>query len=153
MFSFLKKKIAPVFEIDSPKIFLTPKSTDLIALLKKAKIDYTLVTNGYITFPAYVFNYERPLIIGVHYNPLKIEFIEIFRPLEYYQLDEYDINVSFSELSKVLKKKYGRPFITTSALINGYPCEQWITAEYIVNHYIMDRFGPEEHLHISFYKS
>lgn len=42
--------------------------------------------------------------------------------------------------------------VTTAASINGYPWEQWIVPGYIVNHYIMDRFGPEEHLHINFYK-
>ena len=154
MFSFFKKKKkAPTFEIDSPKISLTPNAVDFIPLLKKSDIDYTLVTNGYVTFSAYVFAYAYPLMLGIHYNPLKIEFIEIFRPMEYYQQDAYDINVSFSELSAILRKKYGKPFITTSASINGYPCEQWTTADYIVNHYIMDRFGPEEHLHINFYKS
>ena len=153
MFSFLKKKKkTPIFEIDSPKISLTPNTVDVIALLKKSEIDYTLVANGYITFSAYVFDYAYPLMIGVHYNPLKIEFIEIFRPLEYYQCDTYNIIVSFAELSAILRKKYGKPLITTSASINGFPCEQWRTAGYIVNHYIMDRFGPEEHLHINFYK-
>ncbi len=154
MFSFFKKKkVAPTFEIDSPKISLTPNTADFKALLKNSEIQYTLVTNGYITFSAYVFDYACPLMIGVHFNTLKIEFIEIFRPLEYYQSEKYDINISFSELSAILNKKYGKPLVTTSASINGYPCEQWITAGYIVNHYIMDRFGPEEHLHINFYKS
>ena len=153
MFSFFKKKKkAPTFEIDSPKISLTPNTADFISSLKKSEIDYTLVTNGYITFSAYVFDYACPLMIGVHFNTLRIEFIEIFRPLEYYQSEEYDISISFSKLSEILNKKYGKPLVTTSASINGYPCEQWITAGYIVNHYIMDRFGPEEHLHINFYK-
>ena len=154
MFSFFKKKKnAPIFEIDSPKISLTSNTVDFLSSLKKEEIDYTLVTDGYITFSAYVFDYAHPLMLGIHYNPLKIEFIEIFRPTEYYQHDTYDINVSFSELSEILIQKFGKPLITTSASINGYPCEQWSTDSYIVNHYIMDRFGPEEHLHINFYKS
>ena len=154
MFSFLKKKKkTPIFEIDSPKISLTPNTVDFISILEKFEINYTCVTNGYITFSAHVFDYAYPLMLGIHYNPLKIEFIEIFRPIEYYQHDTYDINISFSELSEILIKKYGKPLITTSASINGYPCEQWRTTDYIVNHYIMDRFGPEEHLHINFYKS
>ena len=154
MFTFLKKKKkTPIFEIDSPKISLTPNTVDFISILEEFEINYTCVTNGYITFSAHVFDYAHPLMLGIHYNPLKIEFIEIFRPMEYYQQDAYDINVSFSELSEILIKKYGKPLITTSASINGYPCEQWRTADYIVNHYIMDRFGPEEHLHINFYKS
>ena len=154
MFSFFQKKnTVPTFEIDSPKLSITPNTVDFIDLLRKSKIDYTLVSNGYITFSAYVFGYAYPLMIGVHYNPLKIEFLEIFRPIEYYQCDTYDINISFAELSAILRKRYGKPLITTSESINGFPYEQWKTAGYIVNHYIMDRFGPEEHLHINFYKS
>ncbi len=153
MFSFFKKKnMVPKFEIDRPKLSITPNTSKLMTLLKNAGVAYTVVTNGYITFEGHVFNCDCPLMIGIHFNAIKIEFIEIFRPREYYQSEHFDINVSFSELSAVLKKRYGNPLVTTSASINGYPCEQWTTTDYIVNHYIMDRFGPEEHLHINFYK-
>ena len=91
-------------------------------------------------------------MFGIHFNALKIEFIEIFRPQEYYLSDYYDINESFAQLSGILRKQYGKPLITTSASIGGNPCEQWHTSNYIVNHYIMERFGLEEHLHINFYK-
>lgn len=91
-------------------------------------------------------------MIGIHFNLFKIEYIEIFRTEKDYQSEKYDINTSFAELSDLLKKKYGKPVVTTSASINSYPCEQWITSDYIVNHFIMDRFGAEEHLHISFHK-
>ena len=149
---FKKKKIAPTFEIDSPKISLTPNTVDFISILEKFEINYTCVTNGYITFSAHVFDYAYPLMLGIHYNPLKIEFIEIFRPLEYYQCDTYDINISFAELSAILSKKYGKPLITRAASINEYPFEQWRTSDYIVCHYIMDRFGLEENLHVIFSK-
>lgn len=119
--------------------------------LKQAGIDYTIVTNGYIVFEGNVFGSDIPLMIGIHFNSGKVKYIEIFRPREYYN-EKYDINASFAELSKILKNKYGKPLITTSASINGYPCEQWLTTNYIVNHYIMDRFGPEEHLHINLHK-
>ena len=153
MFCFLKKKnTKPAFEVNSPKISITPDIQALIESLKVSDIEYTPVTDGYITFAGQAFASDIPLMFGVHFNKLKVEFIEVFRPLEYYQSDCYDINESFEQLSKTLRKQYGKPLVTTSASIGGYPCEQWLTQDFIVNHYIIDRFGPEEHLHINFYK-
>lgn len=152
MFSFFRKKqAAAVFGIDSPKLSITPNPHNLKSSLKNAGIDYEVVTDGYITFAGCVFDSDIPLMIGIHFNLFKIEYIEIFRTLKYYQSEKYDINTSFAELSDILKKKYGKPIVTIPALINGYPREKWIVPGYIVNHYIMDRFGPEEHLHINFY--
>ena len=153
MFCFLKKKnTKPAFEVNSPKISITPDIRALIESLKASDIEYTPVTDGYITFAGQAFASDIPLMFGVHFNKLKVKFIEVFRPLEYYQSDCYDINESFEQLSKTLRKQYGKPLVTTSASIGGYPCEQWLTQDFIVNHYIIDRFGPEEHLHINFYK-
>ncbi|MBE6943379.1 MAG: hypothetical protein E7453_03860 [Ruminococcaceae bacterium] len=151
MLSFLKRT-KPAFVIDFPQISITPDTQTFIASLKASDIEYTLVTNGYITFAGKAFACDIPLMFGVHFNKLRIEFIEVFRPLEYYQSDTYDISESFSQLSDVLRKQYGKPLVTTAASIGGHPCEQWHTSNYIVNHYIMDRFGIEEHLHINFYK-
>ena len=153
MFSFLKKNNAnSTFVIDFPPIAISPDTHTFIDSLKASNIEYTLVTDGYITFAGRAFDCDIPLMFGIHFNALKIEFIEIFHPQEYYRSDSYDINESFALLSGILRKQYGKPLITTSASIGGQPCEQWLTSNYIVNHYIMDRFGLEEHLHINFYK-
>ncbi len=149
---FRNKKIKPAFVIDSPKFSIVSDTQSFIASLKTSAISYTLVADGYITFAGRTFCCDMPLMFGVHFNELKVEFIEIFRPLEYYQSDHYDIYESFSQLSDALRKQYGEPLVTTAASIGGHPCEQWHTSNYIINHYIMDRFGLEEHLHINFYK-
>lgn len=152
-FSIFKKKTEiPKFEIDSPQLSITSSAQNLKALLKNAEVKYKVVSRGYIVFEGFAFNCDIPLMIGVHFNAVKIEFIEIFRPLAYYESENFDINISFSELSKVLRKRYGEPIVTTSTSINDYPCEEWHTSDYMVNHYIMDRFGLEEHLHIKFLK-
>lgn len=153
MFSFIYRMQAVAsFEVDCPKFSIAANSHNIESLLKDAGIEYTVITAGYITFRGCVFDSDIPLMIGIHFNSHKVEFIEIFRTLEYYQSEQYDINVSFNELSSILRKKYGKPLVLTSASISGYPCEQWMTPSFIVNHYIMDRFGPGEHLHINFYK-
>ena len=99
MFSFFYKKQAVAsFEIDHPKFSITPNSQNIESLLKSAGIEYTTVTDGYITFCGKAFDSDIPLMIGIHFNPHKVEFIEIFRTLEYYQSEQYDIYVSFAEL-------------------------------------------------------
>lgn len=151
MFSFLKKeKSKPTFRIDFPKIDISPDTHTFMDSLKASGIEYSMVTDGYITFEGRAFGCDIPLMFGIHFDARKIEFIEIFRPLAYYQSDCYDINESFTQLSAVLGKQYGKPLVTTVASFGGQPREQWHTPHYIVNHYIMDRFGPEEHLHITF---
>lgn len=143
----------PTFEIDSPKILITLDASGIETLLKNSGADYTVITKGYITFRGYVFNSDFPLMIGIHFNDLQVKFIEIFRPDEYYQSEKFNISASFNELSALLKKKYGNPRVTTSKSINDYPCEQWMTSDYFINHNIADHFGPAEYLHINFYKN
>lgn len=151
-FLFKKKNKKTEFKIDYPKLSIVPHTSSVIASLKSSNTEYHLVANGYIVFEGKAFNSDLPLMFGIHYNSLRVEFIEIFRPREYYETDYYDINESFNELSGILRRQYGRPTVTTAAFIGNYPCEQWITPNYIVNHYIFNRFGPEEHLHINFFK-
>lgn len=153
MFYFLRKKnTKPSFEINNPKLSITPGTRNFMELLKNTGVEYKAVTNGYIVFKGCVFDSEMPLMIGVHFNKIKIKFIEIYRTREYYESENYDVDVSFAELSYVLKKKYGRPTITLPASLYGYPHEKWYTRSFTINHYIMDRFGPEEHLEIKFCK-
>lgn len=153
MFSFMRRKQkTSAFMIDFPQIAVSPDMRAFLDALKASAVPYTLVTDGYITFEGSAFGCDVPLMFGIHFNARTIRFIEVFRPRAYYLSESYDINESFAQLSGILRNHYGKPIITTAASIGGYPCEQWVTPDYIVNHYIMDRFGPEEHLHINFYK-
>lgn len=153
MFSFFKKgKAKPAFVMDAPAFSIVPDTQAFLSSLKASGIAYTLVSDGYITFPGKAFASDIPLMFGIHFDALKVAFIEIFRPIEYYQSESYDINESFSQFSDMLKAQYGTPLVATAASIGGRLCERWITPNYIINHYLMDRFGLEEHLHINFYK-
>ena len=49
MLSFLKRT-KPAFVIDYPQISIIPDTQTVIASLKASDIEYTLVTNDYITF-------------------------------------------------------------------------------------------------------
>lgn len=153
MFWFNKKKSSELgFMLDYPQISIVPQMPSVIASLKSSNTPYKVVADGYITFSGKAFDSDISLVFGVHFASSIVDFIEIFRPIEYLQADNYDIYNSFSELSEILKNKYGQPKITTSLSINGRMCEQWVKQNYIVNHYIFERFSLEEHLHINFYK-
>ena len=149
---FRKRKATDAFEIDTPRLTIASNMHDPETILMEAKVEYRTVTKGYIVFEGYVFGSDFPLMIGIHFNAFKVEYIEIFRPMEYYRSGEYDIQVSFAELSDLLKKQYGNPLITKPTVLFGYPHERWRTPNYLIDHYIMDRFGPEEHLHICFHR-
>ena len=153
MFSFMRRKQkTPAFMLDFPQIAVSPDTRAFLDALKATALPYKLVTDGYITFEGRAFGCDVPLMFGIHFDAQKISFIEVFRPRAYYLSESYDINESFTQLSGILRNRYGKPVATIAASIDGYPCDQWVTPDYIVNHYIMDRFGPEEHLHINFYK-
>ena len=120
---FTPKNKTDAFEIDSPKLSISPSTTNVEAMLKDAGSDYKVITESYIVFPGCVFGSKIPLMIGIHFTPLKTKFIEVFRPSEYYQSENYDIHASFSELSQILQDKFGEPLMTTAASISGLPCE------------------------------
>lgn len=151
MFSLAKKaQAAPAFTIDRPKLSIGPDPRKMKSALKDAGVAYKSVTDGYLTFAGTAFGHDIPLMFGIHYNKLRVEYIEIFRPPEFCATGTYDLDASFRELSGVLREAYGEPLATASAAAGSAPCEQWRTSGYIVKHFIADRFGSEEHLHISF---
>lgn len=149
--AFFKKKPAGIFELDAPKLSVTPNFPDLEAQLKAAKVDYKVVAEGYIVFAGRAFQSDLPLMIGIHFHSAQIERVELFRPREYYRSGDHSADASFAELSEVLKKRYGEP--TAAAAEPGYGRrEEWTMPErgYRIDHSLFDRFGPEEHLNIYF---
>ncbi|MCI8594165.1 MAG: hypothetical protein HFF09_02790 [Oscillospiraceae bacterium] len=152
MLSSEKKQTIDVFEIDSPKFSITPSPLNLESSLKNAGIQYALVADYHITFAGKAFHSDIPFMIGIHFNPSKVKYIEIYRMPEYCQSKKYDINASFIELSNILKQQYGMPTVTTSASIGSNPCELFLTHHYAINHFIRERFGLEERIHINFYQ-
>lgn len=147
-----KAQAAPAFTIDRPKLSIGPDPRKMKSALKDAGVAYKSVTDGYLTFAGTAFGHDIPLMFGIHYNKLRVEYIEIFRPPESYEAGTYDLDASFRELSGVLREAYGEPLATASAAAGSAPCEQWWASGCIVKHFIADRFGSEEHLHIVFYR-
>ena len=78
------------------------------------------------------------------YNPArdgKISELEFFRK-EYPNLKE-----SFEEFQSYFEKSFGKP--TFSKLEkSGFTYNEWILQDIRIFHYVIDRFGPEEHMRI-----
>ncbi|MDO4153938.1 MAG: hypothetical protein Q4E21_03690 [Clostridia bacterium] len=152
MFKCLFAKSTLAFAVDEPNIVITKDFTKCKNDLALHGTEYNTVSDGYITFPAKLFHTDIQFICGIHYNLNTIQYIEIFRPIEYSQSTAFDIHQSYKQLSDVLKKQFGNPIHTTGESIGGQQNEQWICKGFIINHYLLDRFGLEEHLHINFFK-
>ena len=136
------------FEIIHPHILITNNMANNIAQLKENNIEYAEVASGYICFDAGVFSKESVLSVGLHYKLGCLSFIELFRTKEYFTAD-YNIDVSFSDFNKQLIARYGKPsykFITPTTDKNAGSNAKWNKRDIKIDHWIMDRFGPEEHL-------
>ena len=151
-FKNLLKKNNVSFKIIEPDVELTASLPECIKRLNSAGVQYDKVCNGYIVFPAKLFN-GIDLMVGVHYCGVLVEYIEIFRALGYYDSPDFKINDSFNELHDAIVSCYGKPQVATLGILNKYPSEKWINRNFVLEHYIYDRFGPEEHIHFKFLHS
>lgn len=147
MMLLFKKKY---FHIIQPDIYITPNINNVIKKLNKKSVKYQTVCEGYITFKANVFKAGLDLMVGLHYKNDKLEFIEIFRPQEYYCAIDYDTENSYQEISEILSELYGNAAITDCPENAIKKFEQWNLKYYGIKHYILNRFDLEERLVIVF---
>ncbi len=146
--NFFKKSDA-TFKILEPDIELTVSFSECIKRLECAGVKYDKVCKGYIVFPAKLFN-GLDLMVGLHYVGDFVEYIEIFRPLGHYNSPGFNILDSFSEIHNAIVACYGNPQVATPGILSEYPSEKWVNKNFVLEHYIFDRFGPEEHIHFKF---
>ncbi|MFR8914153.1 MAG: hypothetical protein ACLVGX_00395 [Oscillospiraceae bacterium] len=103
---------------------------------------------GYLVFPGKAFHCDILLNIGVHFKAGRIQFLEFFRVIPPEQRKSYDAAASYAELSAVLRRAYGSPAEAEER--EDCRWEQWPLGKLTLLHSLWDRFGPEEHLHVSF---
>ena len=88
------------------------------------------------------------LNIGVHFKAGRIQLLGFFRVIPPEQRKGYDAAVSYAELSAALRRAYGSPAEAEER--EDCRWEQWPLGKLTLLHSLWDRFGPEEHLHVSF---
>lgn len=108
IFKKIFKKSNAVFKVLEPNIELTVSVSECINELKSSGVKYNQVTAGYITFPTKLFD-GLDMMVGLHYQGPFIDYIEIFRPLEYYNSPDFDINESYAEIHDAVSSCYGQP--------------------------------------------
>ena len=149
LFKKISSKNKAVFKILEPDIELTPSISECVKALDSAAIKYNKLSKGYITFPAKLFNGIN-MIVGLHYTSDIVNRIEIFRPLECYDMSDFDVYESYAEIHDAVTSCYGNPQIAKLKTETKFPYERWIIKNYHIDHSICDRFGLEEHLSVKF---
>ena len=138
------------FEIHNPNILITKSMTKNFVVLRENNIEYDIVKDGYLCFRANVFSDDCVLKVGLHYSCDHLQYIELFRPKEYYT-EDYNIDVSFEDLNNQITSRYGKPtfklIIPTTDAYAGSKTK-WLLNGIKIDHWIMERFGLEEHLNI-----
>jgi len=131
------------FQIESPSIWLPwgISENDLSKLL--GAFGLKSVTSGYCTLTATSLDGLK-CEIGFHFFPKhggRLHEIEFFRR-SYPNQSE-----SFAEFQRHFEKQFGSP-TKTSEGSEEFPSHEWRIGRTAIVHYVIDRFGPEEHMRI-----
>jgi len=130
------------FQIEDPQVFIPWHiGEDAVrALLPSVKT----VTNGYLTMEC-VFLHGLQHQLGFHFDrPRDGRLVEF----EFFRLSYPDLEASYSEFQRHLEAAFGRP--ARSRLGDeGFPSHEWSNGGAAIRHYVLDRFGPEEHVRIT----
>ncbi len=141
------------FVIDEPDIKLRSSKTACMKALKKENIPYREVADdgSYIVFFGRVLGMEEQICIGLHFAANRLQFIELFRPIEY--IKEQGLEKSFKEFQTALVSRYGEPTVTQitdgdseEGFFSKFYHYEWETDKYSIVHFVHERFGYEERL-------
>jgi len=118
-------------------------------------IETTSVTKDYYTFKGEVFERQLESFIGLHFRGKYLFKIELFDDREVYETGNLIDRFIFKQ--KILESLYPEPIKYDSEnipiLIDGnetfhvFNNAYWNLDNVRIEHYMMERFGPEEHLH------
>jgi hypothetical protein len=131
------------FKLDKPDIFV-PWGIDETMLqerFKNAKLKN--VTTGYYTTSAESLGGLK-CQIGFHFEPRQGGRL---KELEFFKLDNKNQQKSFDEFQMYFVKEFRLPTKTVPGT-EGFQKHEWKIGTIQIVHYIIDRFGPEEHMRI-----
>lgn len=126
--------------IDAPPIFVPWETAEgnLAPLFGTA---VRCVKTGYWTVPVCVFG-DLDCCLGFHFSKAgRLAEFELFRnrPM--------DLAASFADFQQHLERAFGLATWTEPGQID-FPCCKWLVPGVEVLHYVIDRFGLEEHVRI-----
>jgi hypothetical protein len=133
------------FQIEDPAVFV-PWGIGERELLNILPVEPHHVTAGYYVIDCTSLSGSEHAL-GFHFrsDPSKLSELEFFRRLN----PTYpDLRPSFDDFQRHLEVTFGTPSSESSGS-EGLPSYRWKISEATIVHYVLDRFGPEEHVRIT----
>lgn len=140
----------PFFVINNPQIILTRSENECIRSINALKIHCENTGDGHICFEGDILFTKLHMCIKLHFKNEKLENIELFRPKKYLEGENYDINKSFAEIHNAIEMIYGKPSFKSTKASSGFPLERWYAENLIIEHYITECSGFDEHFNVRF---
>jgi hypothetical protein len=136
-------ELAEGFEIETPAV-LVPWGISEATLLALLPAPPRHVTTGYyVIHCTSLSGLEHEL--GFHFSPKEDgRLVE----LEFFRQAYADLRGSFDDFQRHLELTFGPP-VSTSAGDEDFPTYGWRFGAATVRHYLLNRFGPEEHVRIT----
>jgi hypothetical protein len=131
------------FPIESPNVFVPWGISE--SQLKSLLVEHGLkqVTHGYYTLSCVSLD-GLSHQLGFHFHP---RHRGTLNELEFFRRSYESLKVSFDDFQKHFEQSFGKPKIEESET-EGYPAFSWSLNGVKIVHYVIERFGPEEHMRI-----
>jgi hypothetical protein len=136
-------ELASGFQIESPNVFVPwgIRQRGLKSLLEEHGLKR--VTRSYYVLSCVSLN-GLSHELGFHFYP---RWRGVLNKLEFFHCSYRDLEASFNEFQEHFERAFGKP--TNEQLGDqGLPSFTWNFGGVQIVHYVLDRFGPEEHMHI-----
>lgn len=131
------------FQIDVPPVFVPWGVTEAELIRLLGEYGLHKVTSGYHTLSCVSLD-GLTCEIGLHFTPRSLGLL---RELEFFRRAYPDQVASFEEFQRDFEVAYGKPTRSTSGS-EGFPYHEWRLGKVKIEHYVFDRFGPEEHMRV-----
>lgn len=138
------------FQLESPDLNVSwgIRPADLEARFRghAPAVELRRVRAGYYVAPCRALKGLRTMI-GFHFRPLADE--GVLNELEFYDNGSRDLEASFALYQLHLERTFGPPSRVSPGQFSAeLPSYEWRIKRLRVSHWVMERFGPEEHVRI-----
>lgn len=131
------------FKIDRPDTFVPWGITEAELMSLLGEYGLRNVTQGYYTLTCETLGGLKHEL-GFHFTPRKSgRLLE----LEFFRRSYPDQAASYNEFQEYFERTFGKPSKTTP-VNKGFSSHEWKVKGAKISHYVVDRFGPEEHVRI-----
>lgn len=140
--------ISQGFQLEEPSILVpwSVSQAELRDLLPKPRIGSNgliEVTSGYFLITCKSLG-GLTHELGFHFEPRRSDHLQ---ELEFFRRSYSDLAASYQEFQTHFEAEFGPPTSSEPGSA-GFPTHRWNLESVQISHFILDRFGPEEHMRI-----